>query len=161
MFRLRQYNYSPLTLSILLIALSMLSACSMNGGADQKAAEYEFIAIGYATMDAQIGDTDDIKMLNAIKASKLEAYKELAEQVYGVMLISENSVKEYQLQADGLSTKVKGLVRGAKVIRSYHEADLYITELGLNMKTLPYLKDAEFIDVQGDNVIKVQSQVYY
>jgi outer membrane protein FlgP len=154
MSRLKSLRRSLFILPI----LSILSACSMNSE-EQKIAEYEFIAIGYATIDVQVGASQDIKMLNAIKASKLEAYKELAEQVYGVMLTSENAVKEYQLQADGLQTKVKGLVRGAKVIRSYHEADIYITELGLNMHTLPYLKDAEFAET-GD-VIKVQSQVYY
>lgn len=154
MFRLIYLRRSLFLLPI----ISILSACSMYSE-KQKPAEYEFIAIGYATIDAQVGGSQDIKMLNAIKASKLEAYKELAEQVYGVMLISENTVQEYQLQTDGLKTKVKGLVRGAKVIRSYHEADIYITELGLNMNTLPYLKDAEFAET-GD-VIKVQSQVYY
>ncbi|WP_409439967.1 LPP20 family lipoprotein [Psychromonas sp. GE-S-Ul-11] len=125
----------------------------------EKVDTYKFVAIGYATMSAQTGATDDIKMLNAIKASKLEAYKELAEQVYGVMLSSENSVQQYQLRNDGMSTKVKGLVRGAKVLRSYHEKDLYITELGLNMETLPYLKSAEFTD--RSEVIKVPSQIYY
>jgi len=154
MFRLTYLRHSLYVLPI----ISALSACSINSE-KQKAVEYEFIAIGYATVDVQVGSSQDIKMLNAIKASKLEAYKELAEQVYGVMLTSENTVQEYQLQADGLKTKVKGLVRGAKVIRSYHEADIYITELGLNMHTLPYLKDAEFAET-GD-VIKVQSQVYY
>ncbi|WP_413692490.1 LPP20 family lipoprotein [Psychromonas sp. KJ10-2] len=125
----------------------------------EKVDTYKFVAVGYATMSAQSGATDDIKMLNAIKASKLEAYKELAEQVYGVMLTSENSVQQYQLRNDGLSTKVKGLVRGAKVLRSYHENDLYITELGLNMETLPFLKNAEFTD--RSEVIQVPSKIYY
>jgi hypothetical protein len=147
---------------LVIVSILLLSACSIFNNDEHKTAEYEFIAIGYATITAQVGASQDIKMLNAIKASKLEAYKELAEQVYGVMLTSENSVQEYQLQADGLKTKVKGLVRGAKVIRSYHEADIYITELGLNMKTLPYLKDAEFEEVaESGNVISVPSQVYY
>ncbi|RBW41758.1 hypothetical protein DS885_15760 [Psychromonas sp. B3M02] len=125
----------------------------------EKVDTYKFVAVGYATMSAQSGATDDIKMLNAIKASKLEAYKELAEQVYGVMLTSENSVQQYQLRNDGLSTKVKGLVRGAKVLRSYHENDLYITELGLNMETLPFLKNAEFTD--RSEIIQVPSKIYY
>jgi len=159
MLRLNQYGRKLFNFSILLSALLVLSSCAAYKAPIEEVDEYEFVSIGYATMSAQIGATDDIKMLNAIKASKLEAYKELAEQVYGVMLSSENSVKQYQLQSSGLKTKVKGLVRGAKVLRSYHENDLYITELGLNMTTLPFLRDAEFID--PDEVIRVQSQVYY
>lgn len=160
MFRLRKYGYSTGASIILLAALIMLSACVSNKQTiDEVSEDYEFVAVGYATITAQTGASNDIKMLNAIKASKLEAYKELAEQVYGVMLTSENSVKEYQLQSNGIKGKVKGLVRGAKVLRTYHENDLYITELGLNMKTLPFLKDAEFAD--SSDVIKVQSQVYY
>jgi len=159
MLRLNQYNLPLFTLPILFGVLLMLSGCATNKGNLEEVDEYEFVSIGYATMSAQNGATDDIKMLNAIKASKLEAYKELAEQVYGVMLTSESSVKNYQLQSGRLKTKVKGLVRGAKVLRTYHESDLYITELGLNMTTLPFLKDAEFAN--SDDVIKVQSQVYY
>ncbi len=158
MLRLNQYGHFIVALPVL-VSVLFLSACSFHNLPKETVEEYEFVAVGYATMDAQKGATDDIKMLNAIKASKLEAYKELAEQVYGVMLSSENSVKEYQLQSNGIKGKVKGLVRGAKVLRTYHEDDLYITELGLNMKTLPFLKDAEFADSEA--VIKVQSQVYY
>tara|TARA_R110001583_G_scaffold63563_1_gene185916 strand:+ start:208 stop:687 length:480 start_codon:yes stop_codon:yes gene_type:complete len=159
MLRLNQYGRTLFNLPILFGALLALSSCTAYKAPIKEVDKYEFVSIGYATMSAQIGATDDIKMLNAIKASKLEAYKELAEQVYGVMLSSENSVKQYQLQSGALKTKVKGLVRGAKVLRSYHENDLYITELGLNMTTLPYLRDAEFVD--PDEVIRVQSQVYY
>ncbi|WP_025562497.1 LPP20 family lipoprotein [Psychromonas sp. SP041] len=157
MLRLNQYGHR--SLNILFGALLTLSGCVAHNEPVEKVDEYEFVSVGYATMSAQNGSTDDIKMLNAIKASKLEAYKELAEQVYGVMLTSESSVKDYQLQSGKLKTKVKGLVRGAKVLRTYHESDLYITELGLNMTTLPFLKDAAFAD--SDDVIKVQSQVYY
>ncbi len=159
MLKLNQYGQGLFTLSILFGVLLILSGCVAHKEPVEEVDEYEFVSVGYATMSAQNGATDDIKMLNAIKASKLEAYKELAEQVYGVMLTSENSVQDYQLQSGRLKSKVKGLVRGAKVIRTYHESDLYITELGLNMTTLPFLKDAEFAN--PDDVIKVQSQVYY
>ena len=141
----------------------MLSACSSilidDKQAKLKDKNYEFIAVGYAPITIQNGSSYDIKMLNAIKASKLDAYKELAEQVYGVMLTSDNSVKDLQLQSETLNTKVKGLVRGARVIRTYNEGDLYITELGLDMTALQFVEQAEF--VTDENVIKVQPQVYY
>lgn len=161
MLKLNQYSRSWLTLSVLFASCLIVSACSTN--IDQTTQlvgeEYEFVSVGYAAMAAQKGDSDDIRMLNAIKASKLEAYKELAEQVYGVMLTSENTLQQHQLQNDSLKAKVSGLVRGARVLRTYHEGDLFVTELGLNMKTLPFLKKAEFTDIE--EAVKVQTQIYY
>ena len=40
-------------------------------------------AVGYAPISAQRGQDDSTKMLMALKASKLDAYRELTEQVYG------------------------------------------------------------------------------
>ena len=40
-------------------------------------------AIGYAPISAQPSSNESQRTLLAIKASKLEAYRELAEQVYG------------------------------------------------------------------------------
>ncbi|MDA7746100.1 flagellar biosynthesis protein FlgP [Psychromonas sp.] len=154
-----RYEVRLFTLPMLPILL-LLSACSSSvPEANVTPLNYEFFAVGYAAIAAQQGESADVKMLNAIKASKLEAYKELAEQVYGVMLTSESNVHQYQLQDDTLKVGVSGLVRGAKVLRTYHEGDLYITELGLNTNTLPFLKQAEFAD--NESVINVPSQVYY
>jgi len=98
-------------------------------------------------------------MLNAIKASKLEAYKELTEQIYGVLLTATNDVKSAQLIDDRIQSRVRGIVRGAKVLKSYHEGDLYITELELNMQSLPFLRAREFN--QSTSVIVVNPQIYY
>lgn len=162
MLSLNQYG-RLLSFSILLLTLLLLSACSkrfVSNTPDSPTDEYhEFVAVGYAVIAAQKGDSDNIKMLNAIKTSKLDAYKELAEQVYGVMLTSENTIKLNQLQDEVLEVKVTGLVRGAKVLRSYHEGDLYITELGLKMKVLPNTDYADFSTTDG--VIHVQPPTYY
>ena len=40
-------------------------------------------AVGYAPLTEQKANSEEERMLMAMKASKLEAYKELAEQVYG------------------------------------------------------------------------------
>lgn len=172
MLKSTQYGYWVKTCTILLFFWGMLSGCSqrlMQTTAAHKEVEvgvevvldeyHEFVSVGYSVVSAQKGDSDDIKMLNAIKASKIDAYKELAEQVYGVMLTSENSVDKHQLQDEKLDVKVVGLVRGAKVLRTYHEGDLYITELGLKMKTLP---NTDYADLSSTETgIHVQPQIYY
>ncbi|MDK1287413.1 LPP20 family lipoprotein [Pseudoalteromonas umbrosa] len=93
-------------------------------------------AIGYAPLDAQPGATDSEKMLMAIKVSKLEAYRELAEQVYGHQLNATTTVRGVVAQNDGLRSQVQGVIRGARVLKSYAVGDIYTTELELDMKTV-------------------------
>ncbi|MCF6438118.1 flagellar biosynthesis protein FlgP [Pseudoalteromonas luteoviolacea] len=93
-------------------------------------------AIGYAPLDAQPGVTDSEKMLMAIKVSKLEAYRELAEQVYGHQLNATTTVRGVVAQNDGLRSQVQGVIRGARVLKSYAVGDIYTTELELDMKTV-------------------------
>ena len=136
MLRLNKCRCVLFNLSVLLVSSLLASACTSqlmqkqfekkNETAKVVGTYHEFVAVGYAAVAAQKGDSDDIRMLNAIKASKLDAYKELAEQVFGVMLTSENSVKEHQLQDEVLDVKVTGLVRGAKVLKTYHEENTKI-----------------------------------
>jgi len=155
-----------------LLALSLLSACSSSnnnpffqtqGKPDVQAAttsDHTFNAIGYAPIDGQPGSSFEVKMLNAIKASKLEAYKEMAEQIYGVLLSAENNVEDATLTHDKIKSQVKGLVKGARVLKSYHEGEFYITEIELDMQTLAFLNEAVFNE-QGVTVRKVQESVYY
>lgn len=147
---------------VILTSLIFISGCSSQSSEKSSSLDqdYEFVSVGYASISAQQGNSEDIKMLNAIKASKLEAYNELAEQVYGVMLTSKNSLHKHQFKSETLKSRVSGLVRGAKVLRTYHDGDLYITELGLNMSSLPYVKEAEFADAAGEAIL-VRPQVYY
>ena len=147
-----------------LLALSLLSACSNSSDEIPAKVEqnyqYIFTSVGYAPIEAQPGDSFDQKILNAIKASKLEAYKEMAEQIYGVLITAGDNTEGAILMDDKVESQVNGLVRGAHVLKSYHEGDVYITELELDMKTLPFLKAAEF-NPQGGRVIKVEEAVYY
>ena len=102
----------------------------------------KLVSLGYASISAQKGSTFDLQMLNAIKVSKLEAYKEMAEQLFGVLVKAENNIDGAQLQNDILKSRVRGLVRGAKVLRSYHEGDVYITELELDLQNSPFFSRA-------------------
>jgi hypothetical protein len=150
-------------LPIVLVA-SLLSACTIPNEqlppkADQNY-QYTFTSIGYAPIEAQPGESFDLKVLNAIKVSKLEAYKEMAEQIYGILITSNSGVQDTILMNDKIEAKVKGLVRGARVLKSYHEGNVYITELELDMQALPFLQAAEF-EQQSGRTIKVEEIVYY
>ena len=133
--------------SVLLVSFTLFSCVQPYNGDKVVEGEFEevendqyiFRAVGYASIAAQKGDSFDLQMLNAIKVSKLEAYKELAEQLHGVLLNAENNVNGARLQDDMIKSRVKGLVRGARVLKSYHEGEVYITELELDMQRSPLL----------------------
>ena len=128
-----------------LLALS-LSGCNAVKSVyyDNKYLEWEYLkpdnqpilkAIGYAPISAQNGQTDTIRMLNAIKASKLDAYKELAEQVYGQRLDTQQSLANLVLSDNQLKASVEGVIRGAEVVKSYPVGDdVYATELTLDFQ---------------------------
>ncbi|WP_333608537.1 LPP20 family lipoprotein [Arsukibacterium sp.] len=91
-------------------------------------------AVGFAPISAQPGDTQSQKMLLAMRASKLEAYRELAERVYGQRIDSDNTLSAMVSQHDQLSASVQGVIRGARVVKSYVIDDAYFTELELDFR---------------------------
>ncbi|MGJ8681147.1 LPP20 family lipoprotein [Paraglaciecola sp.] len=92
-------------------------------------------AIGYAPISAQRGEGKASKMLMALKASKLDAYRELTEQVYGQKVDGGQSLSSLVIQDTHLDSTVQGVIRGAKVIKSYPVGeDTYATELELDFK---------------------------
>lgn len=93
-------------------------------------------AVGYAPISLQKGQSNSQKMILAIRSSKLDAYRELAEQVYGHNIQGATSVQGMIANNDNLKAKVNGLIRGAKVIKNYALGDIYTTELELDMKVV-------------------------
>ena len=91
-------------------------------------------AVGYAPVNAQLGNDESSKTLMAIKASKLDAYRELAEQVYGQKVDGEQELANLILTNNQLKSSVEGVIRGARVVKSYPVGeDTYATELELDM----------------------------
>ena len=58
------------------------------------------IATGYAVISVQKADTPAQQRILSIKASKLDAYKVLMEQVYGQYLDANTTVSEMIVQSD-------------------------------------------------------------
>ncbi len=126
---------------VVLLPLVFLSGCSM---LVDKHVEWETVepetypvltAVGYAPVTTQYGETDTQKMLMAMKASKLDAYRELAEQVYGQRIEGSQSLSNLVMQNEALKASVDGVIRGARVVKSYPVGeDTYATELELDME---------------------------
>ncbi|KFZ36532.1 hypothetical protein HR45_15445 [Shewanella mangrovi] len=126
----------------LVVLLVLLSGCTSTR---EKYVQYETVppaqfptltATGYAPLASQPGKTQAERVLMAMQASKIAAYRELAEQVYGQHLQGSSSVGEWAMKSDTVKASVSGVIRGAKVIASYPAGDHYVTELSLDFATV-------------------------
>jgi hypothetical protein len=91
-------------------------------------------ATGFAPISMQKSTHETQRMLMAIKASKIAAYAELAEQVYGQQISGKITMADLLIEEQQLMASVQGVIRGAKVIKSYPVGDVYTTELQLNFE---------------------------
>jgi len=56
------------------------------------------------------------KKLRALRVAKMDAMRQLLEQVKGLELTGETSVQDFMLEADIVDTVAEGFIRGAKVV---------------------------------------------
>ncbi|MDO6497562.1 LPP20 family lipoprotein [Photobacterium sanguinicancri] len=98
-------------------------------------------AVGYASISEQRGRTLEEKQVRAMRASKIDAYRELTEQVYGMRISARAGMEDQQLGVENTDGAVDGIIRGARVIRSYPVGDSYVTEMEVNLKTMERMKD--------------------
>lgn len=126
----------------LITCLFMLTACS---SAYDKHVQWQTVkpesfpvlyGVGYAPISLQKAENKTQRMLMAIKASKIAAYAELAEQVYGQQVSSEVSMADLLINNHQLTASVQGIIRGAKVVKTYPVGDTYATELELDFKAV-------------------------
>ncbi|MGL6606232.1 LPP20 family lipoprotein [Aeromonas hydrophila] len=125
-----------------LLAL-LLTACSGGnrvvnyGGGNNKPDDFPALkAVGYAVIDIQPGPSQSEKMLQAIRASKMDAYRELAEQLNGQQVRGQSSYKDLTQTSNSLDVSVAGMVRGARVVASYPRGNTYATEMELDTRAL-------------------------
>lgn len=102
-------------------------------------------ATGYAPISLQPGKTREQKMLMAMRASKLRAYQELTAIVHGQHLFGTNQVRDLVVQNDQFNAAVGGIIRGARVVKSYPiQKDTYATILELDIRDV----QRAYIDMQ-------------
>lgn len=127
----------------LMMAL-LLTACSgnrvVNYDQGEKPDDFPVLkAVGYAVIDIQPGPSQSEKMLQAIRASKMDAYRELAEQLNGQQVRGQSSYKDLTQTSNSLDVSVAGMVRGARVVATYPRGNTYATELELDTRNLYHL----------------------
>ena len=109
-------------------------------------------ATGYAVIDIQRHENAAQRRLLAIRASKLDAYRNLVEQVYGQYLDSNTTVADMVVKSDTFRSKVEGVIYGARLVSITPVGeDTYEVTLTLDKQTvhdlrLLYLAHASSVD---------------
>jgi len=98
-------------------------------------------ATGYAVISTQNHRNPAQQRLMAIRASKLDAYRALTEQVYGQQLDAQTTVAEMMVTSDTFRTRVQGIIYGA-VLESISPVgdDTYETTLSLDGRVVNDLR---------------------
>jgi len=80
-------------------------------------------AVGYGSTNAYSQLAPGQQKLMAMRAAKIDAYRSLAEQVYGVQITGNSTVGSFAMQNDQIRASVDAFVRGAKVVSINSVAD--------------------------------------
>jgi hypothetical protein len=98
-------------------------------------------ATGYAVISVQNHRNPAQQRLMAIRAAKLEAYRSLAEQVYGQQLDATTTVADMVVQSDSFRSRVEGVIYGAVLVSITPTGDdTYETTLSLDKAVVQDLR---------------------
>ena len=99
------------------------------------------VATGYAVISVQNAKNPAQQRLLAIRASKLDAYRALTEQVYGQQLDASTTVADMTVMSDTFRTKVEGVIYGAVMVSITPVGDdTYETTLSLDQQVVRDLR---------------------
>jgi len=97
-------------------------------------------ATGYAVVSSQPGQSIEQKRLMAIRAARMSAMRDLAEQIHGLKVDSNTTVIDLMVQNDTFRGVVSGVIRGARTVRINPTGqDTYETVLEIDQDMVAYL----------------------
>ena len=93
-------------------SVSFVKNLTMTDDGVHKPSEYPVLrATGYASISRQPGATDAIKQIKAMRASKIEAYRELSEQVNGIYIRATDTLNSSNIEtSNSVKSEVDGFV---------------------------------------------------
>ncbi len=107
-------------------------------------------ATGYAVISVQNHRNPAQQRLMAIRASKLDAYRALTEQVYGQQLDATTTVADMTVQSDTFRARVEGVIYGAVLVSITPAGDdTYETTLSLDRAVVHDLRALYLGQVQA------------
>ena len=109
------------------------------------------MATGYAVIGVQNNKNAPQQRLLAIRAAKIDAYRGLAEQVYGLNLDANTTVSEMTVMNDTFRTRVEGVIFGAKLTSiTPLNNDTYEVTMSLDRSTVNDLRLLYLEQVAGN-----------
>ncbi len=140
---------------ISLTLIVALAGCAPLGGHRQAAEEPQLEPItvrvsGFGTYEAPSKDRlSTQKRLMARRASQLDAYRNLAERVYGTVIYGSSTVNDFVLRSDVFRAYVDSYIRGAKLVAVNEHSD-GVVESVMELKLEPRFRAcvAEVDDVR-------------
>lgn len=91
------------------------------------------LSSGYANISAQLSDNPSQRRLMAIRASKIDAYRNLTEKVYGQNINATTTLEEMVTTHDAIRAQVDGVIFGARLVSiTPVGSDSYETRLELD-----------------------------
>jgi outer membrane protein FlgP len=109
-------------------------------------------ATGYAVISVQDHRTPAQQRLMAIRASKLDAYRTLTEQVFGQQMDSSTTVADALVLSDTFRARVQGIIHGARLVSIGPVGDdTYETTLSLDADMVNELRAYYLEHMQGQH----------
>ena len=110
------------------------------------------VATGYAVISILIHKLPAQQRLLAIRASKLDAYRALTEQVYGQQLDANTTVADMTIMSDTFRARVEGVVYGAVLVSITPVGDdTYETTLSLDRHVVEELRSLYIAHLNSKN----------
>ena len=99
--------------------------------------------MGFSQVSNQPGKTTNQKRILAIRAARVEAIRDLTEQVHGLRISSSTTVKDAVIVDDVLRGRVDGEIRGARTVRITPKgSDGYEVVMALDTDMVRYIVKA-------------------
>ena len=99
------------------------------------------VATGYAVISIQKSSNPAQQRILSIRASKLDAYRTLLEQVYGQYLDANTTIAELIVKNDTFKARVQGVIYDARLVSiSPVGNDTYETTLSLDKSVVDDLR---------------------
>ena len=103
-------------------------------------AAVKITGVGYSQISAQPGKTMNERRLMAMRAARMEAMRDLTEQIHGLQLSSDTTLRDSVIRSDNLRAVVAGEIRGAKTLRIIPKgSDSFQVILALEPDTVSYI----------------------
>ena len=73
--------------------------------------------VGFSAVSIQPGKNINQKRILAIKAARLDALRQLTEQVHGIQISGSTEIAEAIVQSDTLRADIRGVILGARTVK--------------------------------------------